>query len=214
MIRNKKYRFFISFAIAISVLLFAFCVAVNRNVVFEADRGNIFHCDDSNISIKADEKYDAIVVLGAGLQADGSPSHMLEDRLRAAVALWRAGASDVLILSGDRSGEHYDEVGAMEKYCLEAGVPAKAIRCDYSGFSTYETVINAITGQGVKRIVIVTQEYHLYRAMYLARRMGADADGMAADYRAYRGQMLRDIREYMARIKDFLYVNTSILGEV
>ena len=192
---------------AILVVLLALVAVVNRAVVWEASRSEIYDC---NKEINIDKKYDCILVLGAGVRADGTPSHMLEDRLRGAVALYEAGVSDVLLLSGDNSGEDYDEVSAMVKYCLEHGVPESAIVRDDIGFSTSESVYNTVRTLGYRDILVVTQEYHLYRAMYMVKRMGADADGFATDYRAYSMQIKRDVREYVARCKDFLKVNISL----
>jgi vancomycin permeability regulator SanA len=192
---------------AILVVLLALVAVVNRAVVWEASRSEIYDC---NKEINIDKKYDCILVLGAGVRADGTPSHMLEDRLRGAVALYEAGVSDVLLLSGDNSGEDYDEVSAMVKYCLEHGVPENAIVRDDIGFSTSESVYNTVRTLGYRDILVVTQEYHLYRAMYMIKRMGADADGFATDYRAYSMQIKRDVREYVARCKDFLKVNISL----
>ncbi|MBQ5633315.1 MAG: YdcF family protein [Clostridia bacterium] len=192
---------------AILVVLLALVAVVNRAVVWEASRSEIYDC---NKEINIDKKYDCILVLGAGVRADGTPSHMLEDRLRGAVALYEAGVSDVLLLSGDNSGEDYDEVSAMVKYCLEHGVPESAIVRDDIGFSTSESVYNTVRTLGYRDILVVTQEYHLYRAMYMIKRMGADADGFATDYRAYSMQIKRDVREYVARCKDFLKVNISL----
>jgi vancomycin permeability regulator SanA len=192
---------------AILVVLLALVAVVNRAVVWEASRSEIYDC---NKEINIDKKYDCILVLGAGVRADGTPSHMLEDRLRGAVALYEAGVSDVLLLSGDNSGEDYDEVSAMVKYCLEHGVPENAIVRDDIGFSTSESVYNTVRTLGYRDILVVTQEYHLYRAMYMVKRMGADADGFATDYRAYSMQIKRDVREYVARCKDFLKVNISL----
>ena len=192
---------------AILVVLLALVAVVNRAVVWEASRSEIYDC---NKEIKIDKKYDCILVLGAGVRPDGTPSHMLEDRLRGAVALYEAGVSDVLLLSGDNSGEDYDEVSAMVKYCLEHGVPESAIVRDDIGFSTSESVYNTVRTLGYRDILVVTQEYHLYRAMYMVKRMGADADGFATDYRAYSMQIKRDVREYVARCKDFLKVNISL----
>ena len=149
------------------------------------------------------EQYDCILVLGAGLKKDGSPSDMLSDRLQAAVALYELGVSDVIVLSGDCSGEDYDEVSAMEEYCLEAGIPEAALLLDPKGYSTYESIVNTIDA-GYESMAIVTQEYHLYRALYIADKMDADADGFSADYRTYRGQFFRDVREVVASAKDFL----------
>ena len=151
----------------------------------------------------SNEVYDCILVLGAGLRSDGSPSDMLSDRLRGAVELYRRGVSDTVLLSGDRSGEKYDEVSAMAAYCVSEGIPEEAIVRDFEGYSTYESVNNAIRKLGFTRFVVVTQEYHLYRAVYTALEMGADAVGFSADYRVYRGQPFRDAREVVARVKDF-----------
>ena len=192
---------------AILVVLLALVAVVNRAVVWEASRSEIYDC---NKEINIDKKYDCILVLGAGVRPDGTPSHMLEDRLRGAVALYEAGVSDVLLLSGDNSGEDYDEVSAMVKYCLEHGVPESAIVRDDIGFSTSESAYNTVKTFGYSNIIVVTQEYHLYRAMYMIKRMGADADGFATDYRAYSMQIKRDVREYVARCKDFLKVNISL----
>ena len=153
------------------------------------------------------EPYDCILVLGAGLRADGSPSDMLRDRLRGAVELYERGVSEVILLSGDCSGEDYDEVSAMEDYCLSQGVPKTALVRDDRGYSTYESLSNAKRADRYRRIVVVTQEYHLYRALYVANRMGMEADGFAADYHRYRGQWLRDAREIGARVKDFFMVS-------
>ena len=192
---------------AILAVLLITIVVLNRAVVWRAQQSEIYDCREE---INITKKYDCILVLGAGVKADGTPSHMLEDRLRGAVALYEAGVSDVLLLSGDNSGEDYDEVSAMVRYCLEHGVPESAIVRDDIGFSTSESVYNTVRTLGYRDIIVVTQEYHLYRAMYMVKRMGADADGFATDYRAYSMQIKRDVREYVARCKDFLKVNISL----
>ena len=192
---------------AILVVLLTFVIGVNRAVVWGASRSDMYSCEDS---IELDKKYDCILVLGAAVRPDGSPSPMLEDRLRGAVELYKSGASDVILLSGDNSGEDYDEVSCMEKYCLESGVPQSAIVRDDIGFSTSESAYNTVRSLGYSDVIVVTQEYHLYRAMYMIKRLGAQADGFASDYRPYSMQIKRDIREYVARCKDFLKVNISL----
>lgn len=149
----------------------------------------------------ADAPYDCILVLGAGVRDDGSPSDMLADRLQTATALYHDGISRTVFLSGDRSGD-YDEVSAMAAYCRDAGVPEEAIVCDFEGFSTFESLRNALDA-GYQHMVLVTQEYHLYRALYLAEGLGAEAVGVSASLRPYRGQWFRDGREVFARVKDF-----------
>lgn len=152
------------------------------------------------------QKYDCILVLGAGLRSDGSPSDMLADRLDVAIELYEKGVSKVIILSGDRSGEDYDEVSSMVRYCLAAGVPEEAIVEDGKGYSTYESIYNTKIDGSYKKILVVTQRYHLYRAMYIAEKMGLEADGADAALRSYRGQLFREVREIAARTKDFFMV--------
>ena len=197
----KRYMIAISLILSIILLLFVFLIATNTLVVFNARSSQIIQCGSED---KITDKYDAIVVLGAGVRQDGTPSHMLEDRLRGAVELYRAGVSKVIILSGDNSGDDYDEVSAMVKYCVDAGVSLDDIVRDDIGFSTYETMYNVVCAMGYKNIIVVTQEYHMYRAIYIAKCMGAEADGFSTDYRSYSGQIKRDIREYFARSKDFI----------
>ena len=152
-----------------------------------------------------DEKYDCIFVLGCGVLADGTPSHMLQDRLETAYALYQSGSSDYILLSGDNGSVDYNEVGVMKEYLVDKGVPEEAIYMDHAGFSTYESLYRAKAIFGVERIVVVTQEYHLYRALYIASDRGIEADGVAADVRRDYGQTLRDLREIVARNKDFWY---------
>ena len=105
----------------------------------------------------------------------------------------------------------------MKRYALEAGVPSVDVFMDHAGFSTYESMIRAIRVFEADKIIVVTQEYHLYRALYVAKALGIDAYGVAADYRTYSGQLNRDVREVLARIKDFgmaiLQPDPTYLGE-
>ncbi len=151
---------------------------------------------------------DCIVVLGCGVRPDGQPSDMLADRITQGVALYEKGASPKLLMSGDHSRSDYDEVNTMRNVAVEAGVPADDVFMDHAGFSTYESMYRARDVFGAKRIVIVSQRYHLYRALYVAERLGLDAYGVAADLRPYAGQEAREVREILARDKDFL---TSIV---
>ncbi len=147
---------------------------------------------------------DCIVVLGCGVRPDGQPSDMLADRIAQGVALYEKGASPKLLMSGDHSRSDYDEVNTMRNVAVEAGVPADDVFMDHAGFSTYESMYRARDVFGAKRIVIVSQRYHLYRALYVAERLGLDAYGVAADLRPYAGQEAREVREILARVKDFL----------
>ena len=150
------------------------------------------------------EEIDCVLVLGCGLEADGSPSPMLHDRLQQGVALYQKEAAPKLLVSGDHGREEYDEVNAMKRFAEEQGIPSEDVFMDHAGFSTYESVYRARDIFQVRRMVIVTQEYHLSRALYIAKRLGIEAWGVPADPRTYSGQTARDLREILARDKDFL----------
>ncbi len=147
---------------------------------------------------------DCILVLGAGLKPDGTPNHMLRDRLDKGIELYKAGAAPKLLLSGDNGQVEYDEVNAMKEYALNAGIPSENIFLDHAGFSTYESVYRARDIFLVERVIIVTQKYHQYRALYTARGLGINAYGVVSEPRTYAGQTYRDIREILARDKDFI----------
>lgn len=161
---------------------------------------------------------DCILVLGCGVLPSGRPSAMLRDRLTRSVELYEAGVSEKLLMSGDHGTSQYDEVNTMKRFAIDGGVPSEHIFMDHAGFSTYESMYRAKEIFCAQKVVIVTQKYHLYRAIYVARALGLDAYGVAAAGDDYGGQIYRDIREVLARNKDFL---TSIfkpepayLGEV
>ena len=149
------------------------------------------------------EDVDCILVLGCYVHKDGNPSDMLHDRLRRGVELYDMGAAPKLLMSGDHGRTDYDEVAAMKQFAINAGIPSEHIFMDHAGFSTYESLYRAKEIFQAKKILIVTQEYHLYRAIYIANQLGLEAYGVSADYRNYSGQTSRDIREFLARVKDF-----------
>ena len=146
---------------------------------------------------------DCILVLGCGVRTDGTPSDMLHDRLQRGVELYEAHAAPKLLMSGDHGRAGYDEVDAMKTFAVEAGVASHDVFMDHAGFSTYESMYRAKEIFQAKKILIVTQEYHLYRAIYIAESLGMEAYGVSADYRNYSGQGQRDLREILARVKDF-----------
>lgn len=146
---------------------------------------------------------DCIIVLGAGIWGD-KPSPMLEDRLLRAIELYKNNISPKIIMSGDHGKEDYDEVNTMKDFAIEKGVPSENIFMDHAGFSSYESIYRAKEIFEAKKIVIVTQEYHLYRALYIANQLGIEAYGVASDQRQYVGAGYREAREIMARNKDFV----------
>lgn len=146
---------------------------------------------------------DCIVILGAGIWGD-KPSPMLQDRLEEGIHLYKEGVAPKIIMSGDHSREEYDEVNIMKQYAVDRGVPSEDIFMDHAGFSTYESMYRAKEIFDAKNIVIVTQEYHLYRALYIANQFDINAYGVNADPRKYAGQLYREFREILARNKDVL----------
>lgn len=148
---------------------------------------------------------DCILVLGCKVHEDGNPSHMLEDRLKRGVALYESGAAPKILMSGDHGQVEYDEVNAMKKYAMDAGIPSEDVFMDHAGFSTYESLYRARDIFCAKRVIIVSQKYHLYRALYIAEQLGLDAYGVGADVHHFYGKTTREMRESLARLKDFLY---------
>ena len=152
----------------------------------------------------AGDGYDCILVLGCGVWGN-TPSHMLEDRLLQGIELYEYGASEKMLMSGDHGRENYDEVNVMKDFAADRGVDTDDIFMDHAGFSTYESMYRAKEIFKAEKILIVTQDYHLYRAIYDARALGMEAYGVASNPRGYAGQLYRDIREILARNKDFVY---------
>lgn len=150
---------------------------------------------------------DVIIVLGAGIKKDGTPSDILADRLKTSIEIFKFDCANAFLLSGDHGREDYDEVGAMKKYILKYNIDEKVILLDHSGFSTYDTMYRAKGIFQVKRAIIVTNEYHLSRALYIARKLGIDAYGIKSDKRRYNLMNNYKKREMLAQLKDFIYVN-------
>jgi len=150
---------------------------------------------------------DCILILGAGIRGD-RPSVMLQDRLNEGIMLYKEDIAPKIVMSGDHGRTEYDEVNVMKEYAIEDGVPSEDIFMDHAGFSTYESIYRVKEIFTADKIVIVTQEYHLYRALYIAEKLDIDAYGVSSDPRKYSGQVFRELREILARNKDF--VNTLI----
>ena len=160
-------------------------------------------------ALSPDTDYDCILVLGAGVRDDGTPSDMLYDRVSVSAEVYAALGDTPLLMSGDHTGD-YNEVGVMKSLATEMGVPSEDVFLDHEGYSTYESLYRAKAVFGAKKIVIITQEYHLHRALYIARELGMEAVGVSADLRPYRLQGRYNAREHLARFKDFF---TAAKGE-
>lgn len=149
--------------------------------------------------------YDCILILGCGVLANGEPTAMLTDRLLCGIDLYQRGLAPKIIVSGDHGTIDYDEVNTMKNFCIAHDIPDSDIFMDHAGFSTYESLYRARDIFQADNIIIVSQNYHLYRAVYLAQALKLDAIGVGSDLRNYRGQSYREFREILARNKDFVY---------
>ena len=195
---KRKYKAVIFVVLGIVLLIGIAAVSLSVYMV-KATEKNIFTAD----TFKNDEKADCILILGAGVK-DGKPKPMLRDRLLTGIELYKSGAAEKIIMSGDHGRADYDEVNVMRAFALEQGVRAEDIFLDHAGFSTYDSVYRAKNIFGAENIIIVSQKYHLYRALYISEKLDVKAAGVSANLNSYGGQLKRDIREIIARDKDFL----------
>ncbi len=199
---------FLGFVLAVALVVVGVPVAINAWVC-GSTRGSFEQVSQAKAEAQTFQA-DAIVVLGAGINWDGSPSAVLKDRLDVADSLYQAGVAPKIIMSGDNSDSSYSEVMAMAKYSKANGIPADDIFCDHAGLSTYDSMYRLKNVFNVQRCVIVTQEYHLYRAVYDARGFGIDARGVPSDLSDYSAKDSYEQREFFARIKDFFGIITKM----
>lgn len=191
-------------------------LAINTHVKSTAEKKIVSSEEAANL-----EDIDCILVLGCQVKEDGTPSLMLRDRLNCGIDLYEKryevfGVSK-LLMSGDHGRKEYNEVATMKNYAMDAGISSEDIFMDHAGFSTYESIYRAKEIFGVDKMIIVTQDYHLYRALYVAEKLGIESYGVAAGNQVYYGQAMRDFREVLARTKDFattiLKPKPTYLGE-
>lgn len=200
--RTEKLKRGLTVTLAVIVcvsLLAALCVPILSIYVKASTQDKIISAKDA--AQLAD--VDCVLVLGCLVRADGTPSDMLSDRLTRGIELYQAGVAPKVLMSGDHGKADYDEVGTMKQVAVDAGIDSADVFLDHAGFSTYDSLFRAKEIFGADKIVIVTQEYHLYRALYIAEQLGIEAYGVASDYHTYVGQTARDLREILARAKDW-----------
>ena len=195
----KPLKISVIVLVCLAVLVGIYALIIN-GVVINGTKEQIFTTEQ----VKERDGFDCIIVLGCKVKDNGQPSDMLRDRLERAVELYKEGVAPKILMSGDHGQVTYNEVKTMKEYAISKGVPSSDIFMDHAGFSTYETIYRARDVFKVNRAVIVTQEYHLYRALYIANSLGVDAFGVSSDLNTYRGQLSRDLREILARNKDFI----------
>ena len=209
---KKKLKKIITIFLIIIIVIAIVVFGINTYVKCSTKEQIIRNKDYSKL-----QDIDCIIVLGAGVWGK-NPSPMLEDRLLEGVNLYNNNVSAKIIMTGDHGSKEYDEVNVMKKFAMDNGVPSGDIFMDHAGFSTYESLYRAKEIFEADKVVIVTQEYHLYRALHIANKLGIEAYGFTADPRQYAGATYRETREILARNKDFVQCifkpEPTYLGEV
>lgn len=197
--RRKRLKKLLFALVSLCLLGFLLYGGINAAVILTAKPHILTEQEASALDA------DCILVLGCAVYGDNTLSPMLEDRVLTGLALYEDGAADRLLMSGDHGQKNYDEVNSMKQYCVDKGVEPDVIFLDHAGFSTYESMYRARDIFGIKKVVIVTQGYHLYRAVYIARTLGIEAYGVAADRQDYAlaTDVRNQLRESLARVKDF-----------
>ncbi len=162
---------------------------------------------DKILSDEELSEYQTAIVFGAGLKAKGQPGAVLEDRILTAIKLYQEGKAENILMSGDNESLNHNEVQAMKEYALNQGLPEEIILEDHGGGSTYLTCLRASENEEVGKAVLVTQEYHLKRALYLCNEIGLNADGVVAMDRGYSRQWRYTFREWGAVFLAWLKIN-------
>jgi len=199
----KKTLLVISAVMASAVVIFAgINIYINRSAC-----GKIITAAD------AIGQADAVLVLGAAVGTGGRPSGILNDRLNTGVELYTKSRARKILISGDHGKDHYDEIKTMKKYLLKAGVPPGDLFIDHAGFSTFDSIVRSKQVFNARSLIIVTQEYHLPRAIFIAEKAGLSVLGAPADRGRYSGIAYFMLREYFANIKAVGDVIFNLPGE-
>lgn len=203
-IKYKLIIIRISILLLLSFTILAAYFPLAASAVNSSAKKQIFSLNDCPVRKTA-------LVLGAYVDEDGRPCAMLYDRIKTAILLYRAGKVKKLLMTGDHGLKHYNEVGSMRAIALNAGIPPEDIFTDHAGFSTYESIYRAKAVFLVDNAVIITQEFHLPRSLYMAKKSGINAAGVPADLRSYEKSHLNYLcmREFFAKGKDFFQINVS-----
>lgn len=178
-------------------LLAVFAVALCNIIVIASAKRNVVSFEEA---VELGD-IDCIIVLGAGVKPDGTMSNLLYERTLCGAELYLKNASDRLLLSGDHSRADYNEVGAMKEYMVSRGIDKSAVFTDHAGFDTYDTMYRAKEIFKAKRVIIVTQGFHLSRAVFIAKALGLDAYGVDCDTGRFGRNPMNDLREIAARPK-------------
>ncbi|MBP8083766.1 MAG: YdcF family protein [Spirochaetes bacterium] len=199
MMKILRKKFLLPF-IVLGVLLFTLCLIFNSIMLHTAKP--LMKNEISEI-----KKAQAVLLLGAGVYKGNRVSYVLYDRINAAVELYKSGKASKILVSGDHGSKEYDEVNTIKIRLIQSGIPERDIFTDHAGFSTYDSVLRAKKIFLVESMIIVTQEYHLTRALYLSTRCSIQVQGYSSDKRKYKMITYYMMRERLARFKDFIKIN-------
>jgi vancomycin permeability regulator SanA len=191
LLRSKKLRV----GLVCGALLFTFSVFINIYIT-TSTAGQIK-------TIEAVEKAQAVLLLGAKVYSDGNVSAIVYDRICAAVQLYKTGKADKILVSGDHGTKEYDEVNTIKRKLLQQGIPEENIFLDHAGFSTYDSLVRAREVFRVSSLIIVTQKFHLDRALFISNQVGIPAQGVVADRQGYRGAVWYELREFISGVLAF-----------
>jgi len=186
--------------VILGVLLFTLCIIFNSIMLHTAEP--LMKNEISEI-----KKAQAVLLPGAGVYKGNRVSYVLYDRINAAVELYKSGKASKILVSGDHGTKDYDEVNTIKIRLMQSGIPERDIFTDHAGFSTYDSVLRAKKIFLVESMIIVTQEYHLTRALYLSTRCSIKVQGYSSDKRKYKMITYYMMRERLARFKDFIKIN-------
>ena len=208
--QRRKLKKAIKIILIIGIAFVFIITGINLYIIFLGQK-NFTAVDEISGS------YDCAIVPGARVWSSGTVSYMLRDRLDFAYTLYEQGTVNKILVSGDHGDTNYDEVNAMRDYLVEKGVSIGDVFMDHAGFDTYATMYRAREIFEVESAVVCTQKYHLYRASYIAARLGIDIKAVASDVYVSKKLPLYKLREWAARVKAFFEVEISkpvpILGE-
>ena len=202
---RKKLKATLLISACVLAAVVIFIVVINAVVISSA--APYVHSIDNTDELST---ADCILVPGALVYGNDELSQVLQDRVDCAIKLYQAGKANKLLFSGDHGRTDYDEVNAMKDYAVSKGVPNEDIFLDHAGFSTYESLYRARDVFRVSSVIIVTQEFHISRALYIARQLGLDAEGVNSNPRLYGNETKDALRECLARVKDFFCVNVFL----
>ncbi len=211
---KKGVAFFCWFIIGFFLLAGLLILGTNAYMIWSTNR---YILNKNQVAAEAKKRgFDHIIILGAGVRPDGEPSRMLQERIDQGVEAYQILTNTPILMSGDSADIYYKETVVMAKAAENAGVPAKDILQDPYGISTYDSMWRLKELYQGKKVLIVTQGYHLSRSIFLARTFGMEAYGMDAQRVRFSGQIYRDLREVVARTKDFflgfLYPDAEYTG--